>query len=58
MTQQVQQLDKPELVTRKMVGGKIPEDLYWDFKKAQADRKENAQEALEHAIMLYLDAVK
>ena len=40
----------------KNIGGAIPEDLYWDFRAAQADRHESATKALENAIRLYVDA--
>lgn len=39
------------------VGAQIPEDLYWKFVQARADRHESATKALEVAIMLYLDLV-
>ena len=39
----------------KMVGGLIPIELYWTFKKVQAERKDNATKALEIAIRLYID---
>lgn len=44
--------EKPETKT---IGGAIPVELFWEFKKAQAARHENATQALEHAIQLYLD---
>lgn len=44
--------EKPNVKT---VGGSIPEDLYWAFKKAQADRHENSTQALENAIRVYLE---
>lgn len=44
----------PEQPTRS-VGALIPEDLYWKFVQARADRHETAAKALEIAIMLYLD---
>lgn len=37
----------------KTVGGAIPEDLYWQFKKTSASRKEGATQALINAIRLY-----
>ena len=39
----------------KNVGGQIPNDLYWEFKAKQAERKENATTALTNAIRLYND---
>ena len=39
----------------KFIGGEIPIELFWEFKKAQAIRKESAKDALENAIRLYLD---
>ena len=47
-------LEKPNM---RSIGGSIPEDLYWEFKKAQATRHESTTKALEVAIRLYLDAV-
>lgn len=41
----------------KSIGGPIPEDLYWLFKKAQAERQESVGKALEIAIRLYVDAI-
>lgn len=38
------------------IGGIIPEDLYWEFKRAQVDRRESTVQALEIAIRLYLEA--
>jgi len=40
----------------KSVGGKIPEDLFWQFKAEYTGRRESATEALVHAIRLYIDA--
>lgn len=37
------------------VGGQVPEVIYWDFKKTAAERKETMQEALAHALMLYIE---
>lgn len=39
----------------KTVGGAIPSELYWKFKKIQAERKESATQALENAIRLYVE---
>lgn len=39
----------------KTVGGPIPSELYWRFKKTQAERKESATQALENAIRLYVE---
>ena len=39
------------------IGSIIPEDLYWEFKRAQVARHESTVKALEIAIRLYLDAV-
>ena len=41
----------------KTVGGPIPVDLYWSFKRTQAERKESATQALENAIRLYVDLI-
>ena len=40
----------------KSVGGKIPEELFWQFKEAYTRRRETATEALINAIRLYNDA--
>lgn len=40
----------------KSVGGKIPIELFWQFKENYTKRRESAAEALEHAIRLYNDA--
>lgn len=42
----------------KTVGGAIPTELYWRFKQAQALRKETATQALENAILLYVEIDK
>lgn len=42
--------------SKKSVGGKIPETLFWQFKETYAKRRESATEALENAIRLYIDA--
>lgn len=42
---------------KKSFGGQISEDLYWEFKKAQAARHESTAQALEIAIRLYLEIV-
>jgi hypothetical protein len=39
----------------KSIGGSIPAELYWDFKKIQAQRKESATQALENAVRLYVE---
>ena len=41
---------------KRSVGAQIPEDLYWRFAKARAERHESASKALEIAIMLYVEA--
>ena len=41
--------------SKKSVGGKIPEALFWQFKETSANRRECASEALENAIRLYID---
>lgn len=40
----------------KSVGGKIPEELFWQFKETYTKRRETATEALINAIRLYNDA--
>jgi len=37
------------------VAAQVEEELYWKFKKMVVARKESMQDALVHAIMLYLD---
>ena len=44
-----------EAVETKYVGGQVPIDLYWAFKKKVADRKETTTEAVENALRLYID---
>lgn len=39
----------------KFVGGKVPQELYWQFKQAYTQRKESATEAITNAIYLYLE---
>lgn len=39
----------------KNIGGAVPAELYWRFKKVQAERKESATQALENAIRLYVE---
>lgn len=46
---------KAPVADTKTVGGQIPEDLYWRFKKCQATRHESSTKALENAIRLYCD---
>lgn len=46
-----------ELKEGKSVGGTIPSDLYWEFKRVQAQRQETSTKALEVAIRLYCDAI-
>lgn len=41
----------------KSVGGKIPAELFWQFKETYTKRRESATEALAHAIRLYNEAV-
>lgn len=35
----------------------IPDELYWRFKKVQAERRESSRQALETAIYLYIEAI-
>lgn len=39
----------------KSLGALIPEDVYWDFKKVQAARKESNAQALINAVRLYIE---
>lgn len=39
----------------KNVGGSVDERIYWNFKAAAAERKESMQQALNHALLLYID---
>lgn len=41
----------------KTVGGSVDAEVYWKFKAAAADRKESMQQALTHALMLYIDCI-
>lgn len=42
----------------KSIGGQVSPELYWAFKETQGRRHETATQALEHAILLYIDADK
>lgn len=42
----------------KMLGAKVPADVYWEFKRQAAMRKEGMAEALTHAALLYINAIK
>jgi hypothetical protein len=42
----------------KMLGAFVPAKLFWEFKKAAAERKEKMRDAIVNAAYLYLDAVK
>jgi len=39
----------------KMLGGLIPEDIFWKFKEIASKRKESMQDAVLNAAMLYID---
>jgi negative regulator of replication initiation len=39
----------------KMLGGNVPESIYWDFKKKATERKETMAEAIYNAAMLYIE---
>lgn len=39
----------------KLLGAKVAENIYWEFKKVASARKETMQEAIIHAAMLYMD---
>lgn len=38
----------------KLLGGLVPLDVYWKFKKAAANRKEGMKEAILNAALLYI----
>jgi hypothetical protein len=44
-----------ETEPKKMLGGSIPESVYWRFKEAAATRKETMVEALTNAALMYID---
>lgn len=46
---------KVEDEDQKMLGALVDKDLYWDFKKAVSNRKENMASAIAHAARLYID---
>ncbi len=39
----------------KMLGGLVPEDIFWKFKEIASKRKESMQEAILNAAMLYIE---
>lgn len=41
----------------KMLGAFVPEEVFWDFKKAAAARKEKMSEAMINAAYLYISIV-
>jgi metal-responsive CopG/Arc/MetJ family transcriptional regulator len=38
----------------KMLGGLVPEKLYWEFKAVATERRENMSEAIYNAAQLYI----
>lgn len=42
----------------KMLGALVPSDIYWKFKAAANGRKEQMQEAILNAALLYIDIKK
>lgn len=44
-----------EAIEQKLLGAKVDADIYWAFKKIASQRKENMQEAIVHAAMLYIE---
>ncbi|MNU55812.1 hypothetical protein D3C71_448970 [compost metagenome] len=42
----------------KMLGALVPSDIYWKFKAAANSRKEQMQEAILNAALLYIDIKK
>lgn len=52
MTENPSNVSKEETKT---IGGAIPIELYWQYKKVQAQRQESATKALENAIRLYVE---
>lgn len=41
-----------------MLGGLVPTEIYWEFKRAASVRKESMATAIMHAALLYIDAEK
>lgn len=41
--------------TEKYVGGMIDKDIAWQFKTTAAARQEQVKEALEHALLMYIN---
>lgn len=39
----------------KMLGGQVPESVFWKFKEIASKRKESMQEAILNAAMLYIE---
>lgn len=52
MNENLSNVNKEETKT---IGGAIPIELYWQYKKVQALRQESATRALENAIRLYVE---
>jgi Sec7-like guanine-nucleotide exchange factor len=44
-----------EVEEAKMLGALVPADIYWKFKEMVTKRKENMQEAMVHAALLYIE---
>lgn len=42
----------------KMLGAKIPTDIYWQFKAAASRRQERMEDAIRNAALLYIDIDK
>jgi len=40
----------------KLLSGLVPAEIYWEFKKQAAQRKEKMQEALKQAALMYITA--
>jgi len=49
------QCNKPDETDTKMLGAKVPTDIYWKFKEAAARRGERMEEAMLNAALLYID---
>lgn len=46
-----------EPTNEKMLNGLVPEDVFWEFKKVAAERKDNMKSAILNAALLYIHAI-
>jgi len=44
-----------EVSSEKLLSGLVPAEIYWEFKKQAAERKESMREAICNAALLYID---